>query len=239
MIKLVDLAVQAESFLLGPIDLEISSGAYVVISGSSGSGKTTLLETIAGLRQTNNGSIILGGVDVTRYRPADRHIAYVPQDCVLFQSMSVKKNVLFGMKNRGFSRLECAAALSEVARLFDIGPLMQRSPRYLSGGERQRVAMARAMATSPDILLLDEPFAALDPPLRGQLVQVLRQIKRRDNCTVLHVSHDFADAQSLADRVIEIKEGQIASDQILGRSDKTYELPKSLQNRVNWQAPER
>ena len=237
MIKLTDLSVQADDFFLGPIDLEVSLGEYVVISGSSGSGKTTLLEAIAGLRKPLGGSIILGGIEVTRYRPADRHVAYVPQDCVLFQSMSVKRNVLFGMKIRGFSKLECAATLATLTRLFSIGPLMDRSPGSLSGGERQRVAMARAMATSPDILLMDEPFAALDAPLRAQMIQVMSQIKQQRDCTILHVSHHSIDAQNLADRVIEIGDGRVKDDQFIGR-DKDYGLPQAIRKRVNWEAPD-
>jgi molybdate transport system ATP-binding protein len=196
-------------FLL-TIDQRIGSDAIALV-GPSGAGKTTLLETIAGLRRPLGGEIAVGGrtlfssvrgIDV----PArQRHIGYVPQDTLLFPHMDVRRNILYGAGHA--PRLD----LGDVLEMLEIGHLVTRMIDRLSGGERQRVALARALMASPTLLLLDEPFSALDPLLRWRVVPCLQRIRRDLGLPMLVASHDLDLVATIADTAVELSVGRVSS----------------------------
>lgn len=209
MIELNEIEVQAGALLVGPIDLQIEQGAYAIVCGATGSGKTTLIETLAGLRIPITGRIVLGNIDVTTVRPADRAIGYVPQDSVLFKSMTVRQNLAFGLNARRVPRAELNSIVDYLAQRLQIENLMHRKPHALSGGEAKRVAIGRAIATAPDVLLLDEPFSSLDPETRHAMRRLVLDLQIDTNCTVLQVSHHEEDISALADMVVRMRSGSI------------------------------
>ena len=163
MIVLEHVSLSLGDFSLHDVDLRINKGEYLVLMGPSGAGKTVLLETIAGLRFPDNGRILLDGIDVSSIPPEKRRIAIVYQDYSLFPHMTAFENIAFGLRLRNVSGSETEQRVRSLLREFNLDHLMDRYPSSLSGGEQQRVALARALAVKPDILLLDEPFSALDP----------------------------------------------------------------------------
>lgn len=204
MIELIDAAVGGGSFVLRGLNFRVEDGEYAVIMGKTGVGKTTILETICGLRKIRGGSVWIHGVDVTRWSPADRKVGYVPQDLALFPTMTVRQHLEFGMRLRGSTAAHMAARVAEITEILGIGPLLERNVKRLSGGESQRVALGRAIAFRPSLLLLDEPLSALDETTRITAQGLLRDINRQTGVTVLHVTHNQAEADALADRRIEI-----------------------------------
>ncbi|GGP21928.1 molybdenum ABC transporter ATP-binding protein [Thermocladium modestius] len=207
-IRINDLTHSLQSFRLGPINLAID-GDYFVLIGPTGSGKSTLLRLIAGAFFPRGGTIIIDGVDVTHAPPERRNLSFVPQDYALFSIMSVRSNIEFGLKARGIPREERERRVSYIADKLGIRNLLDREPNTLSGGERQKVALARALAPNPRILLLDEPLSMLDSNSRMEFVELLKSIHREYNLTVIHVTHDFEEAYALADKVGVIMGGQM------------------------------
>jgi ABC-type sugar transport system ATPase subunit len=191
------------------VSLEIAAGEYAVLMGRTGSGKTTVLEAICGLRPVASGSIRLMDRDVTRLRPAARGAGYVPQDAALFSTMTVRDHLAFALVVHRWKRPAIDARVEELAQLLGIARLLDRKPRGLSGGEAQRVALGRALAMHPGVLLLDEPFNALDDDTRNEIYDLLRSIRGLRPITVLHVTHSRAEAESLASRVFEIRDGTV------------------------------
>ncbi len=210
MISLDRVSVRSGGFRLQEVSFEIPAGGYGVLMGKTGSGKTTILEAICGLRDLSSGSIRLDGRDVTSLRPADRGIGYVPQDRALFQTMTVRDNLAFAPSVHGWPRGEIDARVSELGQLLEISPLLGRRPEGLSGGEAQRVALGRALAARPKILLLDEPLSALDDGTWLGLVELLREVRKRTGVTVLHVTHRQQEASLLGDRLLRIADGRVA-----------------------------
>jgi len=210
VIELKNLRSKIAAFLLGQIDLVVPKGAYAVILGPTGAGKTILLETIAGLHTLNQGQIILDGKDVTTTVPEARGVSIVYQDYALFPHLTVKENIVFGLRVRHAAKPQIDEALVWIAGLFEIEPLLNRLPASLSGGERQKVALARALITRPQILLLDEPLSALDTQSREEMRSQLKAMHGKLNITTLHVTHDFEEAMSLADTIVVINQGKIA-----------------------------
>ncbi len=209
MISLRRVAVRQGTFALEHVCLEIPTGEYAALMGKTGSGKTTVLEAICGLRRVAAGRVWLMGREVTNLKPAARGIGYVPQDGALFSTLSVRDHLAFALVVRRWSRSAIDARVAELAQMLGIGHLLLRKPRGLSGGEAQRVALGRALAMRPGILLLDEPLSALDDDSRQEIYQLLRSIRRQEPVTVLHVTHNRAEAECLADRVFELREGAI------------------------------
>ncbi len=177
--------------------------------GRTGSGKTTILEMICGLRAPESGRVLLDGKDVTGLRPGERGIGYVPQDRALFQTMTVRDNLAFSLKLRGWAHETMAARVNELAHLLQITALLDRFPHKLSGGEAQRVALGRALAVKPAVLCLDEPLSALDDATREEMRIVLRSVRERTRVTTLHVTHHADDALDLADEVLFLREGAV------------------------------
>jgi molybdate/tungstate transport system ATP-binding protein len=209
LIVVTNLTVASGSFRIAGLDFEVPAGSYTVLMGRTGSGKTSLLETLAGLLPPLRGKITIGGKDVTGSRPADRGIGYVPQDGALFPTMTVAEHLAFALRVRKRPRAEIEARVAELAGLLNLTQLLARKPRGLSGGERQRVALGRAMAGSPAVLLLDEPLSALDQESREELYTVLQRVHAESGVTLLHVTHDHEDARRLAERVLRIEGGAV------------------------------
>jgi ABC-type sugar transport system ATPase subunit len=209
MIRVDDLSIRQGAFRLEGISFEVPAGGYGVLMGRTGCGKTTILEALCGLRPVERGRIVLGGQDVTGWGPADRGVGYVPQDGVLFSTMTVRDHLAFGPEIRRWPRADVAARVEELAALLGLGALLDRWPPGLSGGERQRVALGRALASRPAVLCLDEPLSALDDETRDGMVALLQSVRRPTGATILHVTHSAEDARRLADRVLRIQDGRI------------------------------
>lgn len=209
MIRLEKLCVRVGTFALEDIGLELPEGEYGILMGKTGCGKTTLLEALCGLVRPRSGRVILGGRDVTRVRPAARGIGYVPQDGALFRTMTVRENLAFSLAIRRRSAGETEARVTEIAAMLGVGHLLDRLPAGLSGGETQRVALGRALAFRPRVLCLDEPLSALDRETRGEMCDLLADVRERTGVTVLHVTHDPDEARRLADRLFRMENGAI------------------------------
>jgi sulfate/thiosulfate transport system ATP-binding protein len=211
---------------LDGIDLSIAGGEFVALLGPSGSGKTTLLRIIAGLEYPDKGRLVIGGEDAAARSARDRGIGLVFQHYALFRHMSVFENIAFGLRVRPAAVRQSKKEIHErVARLLDLVQLEQFANRYpsqLSGGQRQRVALARALAIEPRLLLLDEPFGALDAKVRKELRRWLRRLHDEMGLTSLFVTHDQQEALELADRVVVMDQGQI---QQIGHPDDVYADP--------------
>lgn len=210
MIEIKNLVVDVGKQKIGPISLCVETGSHAVLEGPTGGGKTTLVEAIAGIRDIESGEILLGGVDVTHRRPADRWVGYVPQDGVLFRTMSVEQNLAFGLVVRKTTvarrthKIDFQARVEEMASLLNISHLLKRSTDKLSGGETQRVALGRALILQPDVLLMDEPFSAVDRETRRQLESVLADFHQQHQTTILHVSHSYSPETLTADVILSM-----------------------------------
>ncbi|MDB5301904.1 MAG: cysA [Phycisphaerales bacterium] len=213
MIEVHGLRLRAGAFALEGISFEVPSRGYAVLMGRTGSGKTTLLEAICGLNRPAAGSIRLTGREVTGLPPAERDIGYVPQDRALFTTMSVYENLAFALSVRRWTKTQIDRRVGELANLLNIRPLLGRMPQGLSGGESQRVALGRALAARPSVLLLDEPLSALDDQSRGEMHALLKSVREQTDVTTLHVTHHVDDAEQLADQVLMIENGKIRETQ--------------------------
>ena len=206
------------------LSLKVEEGEFVTILGPSGSGKTTVLSMIAGLTAPSSGSICLGDREVTSLPPARRNIGLVFQSYALFPHLTVRSNIAFPLTVRKISALETDRRVEEVIKLLRLGGLADRRPSELSGGQQQRVALARAIVFQPDILLLDEPMAALDRKLREEVQVELRRLQRSLGTTTLLVTHDQEEALSLSDRVLVMDGGRL---QQLDTPKKLYSCPRN------------
>ncbi len=223
MIRLQDVSLQLGEFRLDRVSLEVPEGGYGLVIGPTGSGKTSLLEAVAGHVPLASGTIELAGRNVTSAPPERRAVGFVYQTYHLFPHCSVRQNIAYGLR-ADRPAAERAARVDELAGLLGLGPLLDRSIRGLSGGEQQRVALARALAPRPRILLLDEPFAAVDPALRRVLRRELLQLREREHVTTLHVTHDVEDALRLGDVVAVLAEGRVAQ---AGPPEHVFRYPNS------------
>ncbi|HET7041785.1 MAG TPA: ABC transporter ATP-binding protein [Gemmatimonadales bacterium] len=221
MIRLDGVTVRAGGFTLADVSLEVPSGGYALLIGPTGSGKTTLLETVAGHQAPERGRVWLHGEDVTDRPPERRGVGFVYQDHLLFPHLTVAENIGYGLGARASGG---GARVAELAETLGITALLPRSTARLSGGERQRVALARALAPKPQVLLLDEPFASLDPTTRASLRRALLALQRIEQVTILQVSHDFDEALRLGDLVAVLAEGRILQQ---GTPEAVFRRPNS------------
>jgi ABC-type Fe3+/spermidine/putrescine transport system ATPase subunit len=224
MLEIKDLNVEVGDFKLRNISLAIKSSEYVVLLGPTGVGKTVLIETIAGVHYPRNGKILMDGTDVSRFPPERRRIGYVPQDYALFPNMNVEDNIGFALRLSVSKKSSVKEQVNRHAAVFGIEHLLHRIPRALSGGEKQRVALARALAVKPDILLLDEPLAALDNVSRTSLSIELKRVQKQFNLTILHVTHDLEEAFTLSDRVAVIMDNTLIQ---YGPTREVFYQPKN------------
>jgi ABC-type sugar transport system ATPase subunit len=209
LIRIENLRVQVGTFLLDSISFEVATGQYAVLMGRTGSGKTTLIESICGLRKVARGRIWLWDREVTRLKPAERGIGFVPQDGALFETMSVRQQLGFALTVRRWTRQEIDRRVDELAELLGIKDLLHRKPGGLSGGERQRVALGRALAAHPGVLCLDEPLSALDDSTREEMYGLLASVRKLAGVTTLHITHNRGEATRLADVVLLLEAGKI------------------------------
>jgi sulfate transport system ATP-binding protein len=213
---------------LGEVSLDIRSGELIALLGPSGSGKTTLLKLIAGLEFPTDGAIFFGGDDASTKSVQERNVGFVFQSYALFRHMTVLDNIAFGLRVRPRGRRPSSRAIRqralELLDLVQLSGLEGRLPAQLSGGQRQRVALARALAIEPRILLLDEPFGALDAKVRKDLRRWLRELHDRTGHTTVFVTHDQEEALELADRIVVMGQGRIEQ---VGTPDHVYDEPDS------------
>ena len=224
MIRVKDISNNWGEFELKNVSLEVKQGEYFVILGPTGSGKTLLLELIVGLYIPNKGKIFIEGKDITYEVPEKRNLGFLYQDYSLFPHFSVRKNIEYGMKLRNMSKTEIENKLKELSKMFKIQNLMHRDVTTLSGGEQQRVALARALATNPKVLLLDEPFSALDENTKANLISEMKELHRKEGITFIHVTHSQEEAMILADRIGIIMNGTIAQ---IGTPEEIFYKPKT------------
>jgi sulfate transport system ATP-binding protein len=213
---------------LNGVDLQVKKGEFLALLGPSGSGKTTLLRIIAGLDFADEGRVLFDGEDVSALPVGDRHVGFMFQHYALFRHMTVAENVAFGLTVRKRrdrpKKAAIAARVEELLNLVQLPELGKRYPAQLSGGQRQRVALARALAVEPRILLLDEPFGALDAKVRKDLRRWLRALHDQVGLTSIFVTHDQEEAMELADRVVVMNKGRIEQ---IGEPDSLYAEPAS------------
>jgi sulfate/thiosulfate transport system ATP-binding protein len=207
---------------LEDINLEIKTGSLVALLGPSGSGKSTLLRLIAGLEAPGTGKVWLVGEDATHKTVQDRHIGFVFQHYALFKHLTVRKNIAFGLEIRSVAKARTRERVEELLELVQLTGLGDRYPSQLSGGQRQRVALARALAVEPKVLLLDEPFGALDAKVRKDLRAWLRRLHDEVHVTTVFVTHDQEEAMEVADEIVIMNKGKIEQ---VGTAAEIYDHP--------------
>jgi len=211
--------------ILKDINVSINEGDFLVLVGPSGCGKSTLLNCIAGLEPITGGQMHIGGRDMTNVSPKDRDIAMVFQSYALYPTMTVAKNITFGMKVRGIDQATQDEKLAYVAQQLQIEPLLNRKPGQLSGGQRQRVAMGRALVRDPKLFLFDEPLSNLDAKLRVEMRTEIKALHQRLGASMVYVTHDQIEAMTLATKIVVMKDGII---QQIGTPAEIYNRPANL-----------
>jgi len=210
---------------LTDLSLRVEHGETVALLGPSGSGKSTALKAIAGFETPSTGSILLDGLDVTHVSPARRGIGVVVQSYALFPHMRVDANVAYGLRARRLPRAQIAERVTEMLRMVGMDDHARRLPRELSGGQQQRIAIARALAIRPGVLLLDEPLSALDTQLRQEMIGELQQLRLEfPDIAMVYVTHDQTEALALADRIALMRGGRL---QEVGTASRLYDRPRS------------
>ena len=211
--------------VLKKINLNIEEGSFLVLLGPSGCGKSTLLNIIAGLESIDEGKVLIDDYDVTKVEPKDRNIAMVFQSYALYPSMSVRENIIFGLKQAKTSKSKIEEQLKKVSNFLKVDELLNRKPSQLSGGQRQRVAMGRALVREPRIFLFDEPLSNLDAKLRVDMRHEIKKLYTTLKTTMVYVTHDQIEAMSLASKIAVMNQGII---QQLGKPQEIYDKPNSL-----------
>ena len=211
--------------VLQGIDITAAEGEFLVLLGPSGCGKSTLLNAIAGLETITSGDILIDGVVINNMEPKDRDIAMVFQSYALYPTMSVRKNIEFGMWVRGVPKPERDRAVARVAETLQMTHLLDRKPGQLSGGQRQRVAMGRALVREPKVFLFDEPLSNLDAKLRIEMRAEIKRLHQRLGTTIVYVTHDQIEAMTLATKIVVMKGGTV---QQVGTPQEIYDRPANL-----------
>ena len=211
--------------VLKKINLDIEEGSFLVLLGPSGCGKSTLLNIIAGLETIDKGAVFIDDYDVNKVEPKDRNIAMVFQSYALYPSMTVKENIIFGLKQAKVSKNKIKEQLHKVSNLLQVDELLNRKPSQLSGGQRQRTAMGRALVREPRIFLFDEPLSNLDAKLRIEMRHEIKKLYTSLNTTMVYVTHDQIEAMSLASKIAVMNKGII---QQLDEPQTIYDKPNSL-----------
>ena len=223
LLEVENLGIDLGDFHLRDVNLSVEKGDYLTVIGPTGAGKSVLLEAIAGFYPLKSGRILMEGRDVTHLPPEKRGISIVYQDFVLFPHMSVFDNIAFGLRKVEGEGSKIEREVRHIAEELHIDHLLHRRPTTLSGGEQQRVAIARALVVRPKILLMDEPFSALDEKTREKLRRLVKAVIAEYETTVIHVTHDFEDVFALANRVAVMKGGRIVQ---VGTPEEVFSRPK-------------
>ncbi len=221
MIEIKNLKIRVGEFTVYVENLSLKRGEYLVIVGPTGSGKTLLLETIAGFYSPLKGEIILNGTNITELPPNKRNVAIVYQDFMLFPHMSVMDNIGYPLKLK--KAKDWKSKVIEISKELEIQHLLSRMPNTLSGGEKQRVAIARAVMLEPDILLLDEPFSALDVNMKDSARRLIRDFIKHRKLTTIHVTHDFMDAWIMGNKLAVMRNGKMVQ---VGSVDEVFANPR-------------
>jgi multiple sugar transport system ATP-binding protein len=211
--------------ILKGIDITLDKGGFLVLVGPSGCGKSTLLNTIAGLETITAGEIRIDGQQINDLHPSKRDIAMVFQSYALYPNMTVAENIAFALEMRGVSKEERRKAVEGVAKMLQIGHLLNRKPSQLSGGQRQRVAMGRALVRDPRIFLFDEPLSNLDAKLRVDMRTEIKRLHHATGATIVYVTHDQIEAMTLATKIAVLKDGEV---QQVGTPSEIYNRPNNL-----------
>ncbi len=223
MLRVENLFLKKESFVLGKLSFEVEKNSYFVILGKTGSGKTMLLESLAGIQQPE-GRIFCKDEEISNLLPEKRNFGFVYQDFALFPNMNVKENIIFSSR---YKKIENQKKLfGDLVDFLGIEKLLGRSIFNLSGGEKQRVAIARAIYSRPRLLLLDEPLSAVDPTFRNSIMKSLKDIVKRYDTTILHVTHNFREASYLADKIAIMLDGKILQ---IGEANEVLNKPTSIE----------
>lgn len=223
MLNLKNINLSFGPFAISNINLKLSKGDYFVLLGPSGAGKSVILELIAGILTPQSGQVFLNKQDITKNKIQDRSIGLVFQDFAIFPHLNVEQNIAYPLKIKRWPKERIRSRVEELAKQMDIFHLLNRRTLLLSGGEKQRVALARTLALSPDLLLLDEPLASLDIQLKKELRSQLRKLHRQGQ-TIIHVTHDFEEALLLADKVAIFNQGKIIQQ---GLKEDVFAQPRS------------
>jgi len=225
MIRVSNVSKNFGSFAaLTDVSVDLPAGSLTALLGPSGGGKSTLLRIIAGLEEADSGTIEISGTDSTRLSPQRRNVGFVFQHYAAFKHMTVADNVAFGLKIRKRSKADITKRVDELLELVHLEQFAHRYPSQLSGGQRQRMALARALAVEPQVLLLDEPFGALDAQVRKELRAWLRRLHDDVHVTTVFVTHDQEEAMEVADSIVVMADGKV---QQVGTPDELYERPAS------------
>jgi multiple sugar transport system ATP-binding protein len=211
--------------IIKDLDLAVEEGEFLVLLGPSGCGKSTLLHSIAGLIEVSAGTVEIGGVDMTLADPSERGIGMVFQSYALYPTMTVEKNMSFGLRISGMPKAEIAGRIGRAAQMLQLEPLLQRKPAQLSGGQRQRVAIGRALVRQAGVFLFDEPLSNLDAKLRAELRRELKLLHQQLGSTMIYVTHDQVEAMTLATRIVVMRAGKV---QQIGAPADVYERPANL-----------
>ena len=214
------------NFTLNNINLEIKEGEIFAILGRTGSGKTVLLESIAGFYNHGNGAIYIKDTPIDDIYICNRNIGFVYQDYALFPHMTVFDNIAYGLKMKKVKKHEQTKIVNEMAKLLSIENILKKYPGTISGGEKQRTALARALVLNPKILLMDEPFSALDPSTKNNMYAKIKSLHKKFKCTIVFVTHDFNEAKKIADRIGIISNGTLKTIRNSQNLFDTYEDPE-------------
>jgi ABC-type Fe3+/spermidine/putrescine transport system ATPase subunit len=224
MIKIEGLTILFDTFQIVKLDIQIEEGEFHFLLGPTGSGKTLILESIMGLRKPKGGRIWIGDREVQSLPPERRGISYVPQDLALFPHLKVKENIFYGIKARNLGMKDYEEYVYILVEVMRVEHLLERYPANLSGGEKKRVALLRALAPKPRLLLLDEPLAGLDLSIKVDIQHLLKNLHSSFHTTTLCVTHDFGEAHSLADRMTIFMDGKVEQ---VGKRNDVFLRPRS------------
>jgi molybdate/tungstate transport system ATP-binding protein len=211
MIRCDSIYFSAGDFHMQDVSFTIAKGTYAVLTGENGAGKTTLLEILCGLQTPLRGSVWIDHQEMTFAAPGIRGIGYVPQDSVLFPMMTVRDHLVFPLKIHAWPSEKITSRVNELSNLLNLSHLLERLPNGLSGGERQRTALGRALAFMPKVLLMDEPFAALDNASHKEFSTLIQRIHQEYALTVLHVTHQEKEVHQLAQQILKMEHGSISA----------------------------
>ena len=207
------------------VSFTVPEGSLTVLLGPSGCGKSTILRLIAGLETTTSGAIAIGGKEVTHRDPATRGVSMVFQSYALFPHLTVRENILFGLKVRSIAKDDRRARLAKAARMVGLADLLHRKPSQLSGGQRQRVALARSIVSRRPVCLMDEPLSNLDAKLRAEMRDEIRSLQQKLKLTMVYVTHDQVEAMTMADQVVLLQQGRVEQ---IGPPHALYEKPRTV-----------
>jgi ABC-type Fe3+/spermidine/putrescine transport system ATPase subunit len=224
MIRIDGLSILFDSFKITDLNIKIEEEGFHFLLGPTGSGKTLILESIMGLYKPKKGKIWIGEREVQDLPPEQREISYVPQDLALFPHLKVRDNILYGIKARNLEIKSYEEYVQALIQVMKIESLLERYPANLSGGEKKRVALLRALAPKPKLLLLDEPLSDLDPSIKAEIQQLLKTLHSSFHPTILCVTHDFEEAYYLSDRITIFMDGKVEQ---VGERDDIFSRPKS------------